>query len=235
METMRAIAITGAALLAPAWAMPAAAAEGQAEGKAEGKAGVEPAYHADDARLGLVLGLKAGGGLGLGALGATPVFELEIGYTLPVALPEARALQVFVAGQYAMPATEGNAGEADARLPGDGQMRYVIEQQQAIVTMGVLYRIRVPTTWIRPYVALAGRVWLIESTIEGRAGGEGYGIHTEQDTEWGGYGAVGVDVYLGPGAALFEVQGVYGKLDGFVLRDTHLGGVNAAVGYRVML
>lgn len=231
MRTMGAIGITGAALLAPAWVMPAAGAEGESEGKA----GVAHAYHADDARLGLVLGLKAGGGLGLGALGATPVFELEIGYTLPVALPEARAVQVFVAGQYAMPATEGSASEVDARLPGDGQMRYHIEQQQAIMTLGALYRIRVPATWIRPYVALAGRVWLIESTIEGRVGGEGYGIHTEQDTEWGGYGAVGVDGYVGPGAVLLEVQWVYGTLDGFVLRDTHLGGVNVAVGYRVML
>lgn len=196
---------------------------------------VDAAYHARDDRLGLVAGLKAGGGLGLGALGATPVFELELGYTLPFELGEARALQVFVAGQYAMPSTEGDASAPDERLPGDGEMRYAIEQQQAIVTFGLLYRIPIPTASLRPYVALGGRAWLIESTIDARAGGEDYGTHTEQDTEWGGYGALGLDWFIGPGAALVEVQGVYGALDGYVLRDTHLGGVQAAIGYRLML
>lgn len=196
---------------------------------------VEQPYHARDDLTGVVLGLKAGGGFGFGELGATPVFELEVGYTLPFGLPEDRALQLFVAGQYAMPATEGDAAEPDPRLPGDGQMRYTIEQQQAIITFGLLYRIPVPTKALRPYVALGGRTWLIESTIDADAGGQDYGTTTETDTEWGGYGALGLDWFIGPGAALFEVQGVYGSLDGFTYRDTHLGGLNLAIGYRLML
>ncbi|MEZ4430950.1 MAG: hypothetical protein R3F65_00955 [bacterium] len=215
--------ITSWSALALALASSAAAAE------------VEAPDHARDDRIGLVAGLKAGGGLGLGALGATPVFELELGYTLPFELGEPRALQVFVAGQYTMPSTEGDATAPDERLPGDGQMRYAIEQQQAIITVGLLYRVPVPTAALRPYVALGGRAWLIESTIDARAGGEAYGTHTEQDTEWGGYAALGLDWFIGPGAVLVEVQGVYGALDGFVLRDTHLGGLNGAVGYRLLL
>lgn len=192
------------------------------------------ALHARDDRTGLVVGGKLGGGLGFGPLGATPVFELELGYGLPFAAPEHRALQLFVAGQYAMPETEGDAAEPDPRLPGDGQMTYAITQQQAIITFGLLYRIPLPTAALRPYVAAGGRTWLIESTIDAEAGGEAYGTHTERDTEWGGYGALGLDWFIGPGAALFEVQGVYGALDGFTLRDTHLGGLNIAVGYRYM-
>lgn len=194
----------------------------------------KPIYARDDV-IGLVIGAKAGGGFGLGPLGATPVFELELGYTLPFAAPDGRDLQLFVAGQYSMPTTEGDASEPDDRLPGDGVMSYTIEQQQAIITFGLLYRIPLSTPEIRPYIAAGGRAWLIESTIDASAGGQDYGTNTELDTEWGGYGALGVDWFMGPGALLFEVQGVYGSLDGFVLRDTHLGGINTAVGYRLML
>ncbi|MCA9541412.1 MAG: outer membrane beta-barrel protein [Myxococcales bacterium] len=198
-------------------------------------AGAETPAYARDEAIGLIIGAKAGGGLGLGALGATPVFELELGYALPLPKPVGRDLQLFVAGQYAMPGTEGDATEPDARLPEPGVMHYKIAQQQAIITAGLLYRIPVPTDAVRPYVAAGGRTWLIESTIDGDAGGQDFGTQTETDQEWGFYGALGIDWFLGPGAALFEVQGVYGALDGYVLRDTHLGSLNAAIGYRLML
>ncbi|MCA9548157.1 MAG: hypothetical protein KC613_27325, partial [Myxococcales bacterium] len=70
---------------------------------------------------------------------------------------------------------------------------------------------------------------------DGEAGGQPFGTQVETGTQWGAYGALGIDWFVGPGAALFEVQGAWAAMDGFVMRDTHLSTVNLALGYRLML
>ncbi|MBM4362708.1 MAG: hypothetical protein FJ104_08505 [Deltaproteobacteria bacterium] len=53
--------------------------------------------------------------------------------------------------------------------------------------------------------------------------------------KFGFYGALGGELHVGPGAVLLEVQTGYAAVDGFVLRDTNVGALNAALGYRLFL
>lgn len=179
------------------------------------------------------IGLKVGGGFSqvFSDLGAAFVPELEVGVILPVL---DQALTIFVAGQWAAPTAEGSE-EADARLPGDGVMSWEVTQSQAIITFGLLFRIPAGGDLLRPYLAGGGRVYLMETEVSGAAGGEAFGTNTETATQWGGYGAAGVDFFVGPGAILVELQVGYSALDGYVMRNTNTGALNAMVGYRLML
>lgn len=222
---------------------PAAAADGGGEAA---EAGAEAAAEADAsepggtiaergglAGVGLVVGLKVGGSFGqvTSDLGAAFVPELELGYTLPFA---DRALEVFLSGQWAAPTMTGGA-EADARLPGDGAMTFELTQQEAILSLGLLYRIPLSTPVLRPYVGVAGRVYLMRTDVTGQAGGEAFGANEETGTSWGVLGLAGVDFFLGPGALLAELQFGWAPLDGKVLADTNTGALGVMVGYRLFL
>lgn len=59
----------------------------------------------------------------------------------------------------------------------------------------------------------------------------------ETATNDGGFGgALGGEPYFGPaGAVLLEFQMGYASLDGYIMRDTNVGSLNIAVGYRFFL
>ena len=188
------------------------------------------------AGLGLVTGLKVGAGLGLKAFGATPVVELELGYLLP---PLERSFQIFVSGQYAAPKAEGDDIEdvygvdGESRLPDSAS--YEIVERQAVLTLGVLYRVPVDLPLMRPYAGVGGRLYLTEAVIEGSAGGVDFGENRETDAQAGFFGALGMEAYLGPGAALLELQLAYAKIDGYVLRKANATSLNIALGYRLFI
>jgi hypothetical protein len=189
------------------------------------------------ANVGLVIGPKFGANFSqvFGDLGTSFIGELEIGYLLPFLQ---RSIEVFVTGQYTQPPIDGKTSKADARLPGDGIMHYDIIQQQVILTLGALYRIPIGGNvgqWLRPYAALGGRLYMMRTLIKGKAAGEDFGENKETATKGGFYGALGGDAFVGPGSAFLEVQVVYASLDGFVMRDTNVGALNLAVGYRFFL
>ena len=186
---------------------------------------------------GLVLGVKLGGGFGqiFSDLGASFVVELELGYCLPLPQPIGRDLQLFVTGQYAGPSMEDTVSATDARLPGDGTWQYELTLQQVIITFGLLYRIPIPLDWLRPYVAGGGRAYLTRTEVTGQADGQPYGDNEETATEWGGFGAIGADFFVGPGAILFEVQVGFAPVDRFVLQNTSAGSMNVVLGYRLFI
>jgi hypothetical protein len=64
--------------------------------------------------------------------------------------------------------------------------------------------------------------------------GRAFGTNTESGYEHGFYAAVGVDLFLGPGALLAELQCAYAGHNSFVLRDTNVGSLQLLVGYRLM-
>lgn len=180
------------------------------------------------------LGLVAGGKLGVGFsslfsdLGTSFVGELELGYLLPFL---DRSIQAFASGQYAAPTAEGTI--SDDRLAGDAS--YSLTQRYAIVTLGGLYRLALPTPLIRPYGGLGLRVYMMRTEIDGEVDGEAFRENQETATAAGFYGAVGGELYAGPGAVLLELQFGYGGADGFVLRDTNVASFNVVAGYRVFL
>lgn len=184
--------------------------------------------------LGLVVGGKVGGGFPqvFGEFDTTFAGELELGYTLPVL---DRSIEVFLSGQYAAPTSESTDAGPDERLPGDGTWSYDLTMHQVILTLGGLYRLDVGSDLVVPYGALGGRMYLWQTDVTGESNGESFGEYEEQDTDFGGYAALGADFFVGPGSLLVEVQFGYASVDNFILRDTDTGTLNAVIGYRLFL
>lgn len=186
------------------------------------------------AGAGIVIGGKVGGGLGKpwSDFGATPVFELELGYMLP---PLDRAIEIFLMGQYAQPGVDGDSEEPDPRLPGADPLSYEVTQQWLALSFGGLYRIDVGSDLVMPYGGLGARMYMLRTKVKGSVAGESFGENEETQTDFGLVLLGGIDIFLGPGALLAELSFGWAKLDGFVMRDTNLGALSLAVGYRVML
>jgi hypothetical protein len=179
---------------------------------------------------GIVLGIKAGAGLSqpFGDLGSSFITELELGYNLPVL---DRSFELFVAGAYTQPSAEGTL--TDERLP--GPIKYSIKQQQAMVTLGLLYRVPLATDRFRPYLSAGPRLFAMRSEAKGSGGDEAFGQNEETATKLGVFAAVGGELQLGPGALLLEVSMSWAKLDAYVLRDTSTGALGLSLGYRFFL
>lgn len=185
---------------------------------------------------GLVLGVKAGAGIGapFNELGATFVGEVELGYALPLPEPIGRSFELFTAGAYLAPSSEGTSGMPDPRLPGDGTFRYEVTQQAVVLTAGIRFRLSLADDTIAPYIAGGGRMYLMRTKIEGEVSGQSLGTTEETASAFGLHAAGGVDFRLGPGAVLAEAQLGYAGLDGYVMRDTNFGALVLLVGYRFM-
>jgi hypothetical protein len=76
---------------------------------------------------------------------------------------------------------------------------------------------------------------MMRTTANGAAGGQPFGENTETASSFGVFGALGAELFLGPGAALVELSMTWAKIDGYMLRDTSAGSLALAVGYRVFL
>lgn len=188
------------------------------------------------ASVGLALAGKVGGGIGAPAsdFGATPIFELELEYMLPLGQPIGHALGVFANAQYTQPGIDGNVSSADARLPGDGRLSYELTQRELTLSLGAHYRIDLGSDLVMPYAGLGGRMYLLRTEVSGEVDGQAFGDNEETKTGFGLLLLGGLELYLGPGALLAELQFGWGPLDAFVLRDTNLGALSLALGYRLM-
>jgi hypothetical protein len=183
--------------------------------------------------IGLDLAAKVGGSFGqpFGDLGASFLPEVEVGWTLPWL---DRSFEVAFSAQWAAPKASG-VDAADVRLPGDGVMKYDVKLSQAILTLGARYRIPVPVAWVRPWVYLGARTYLVETEVSGSAGGKPFGTNRETGTEFGVLGSVGADWFVGPGAIDVELQVGWAGLGGVVLSKANAGSMNVLVGYRFFL
>jgi|GEM_PF-1387714 len=224
---------------APAPEVPALAIEPTAEPALEGTAAADapaeeeagPIYvHGGLFGTGLTAALKVGGSFSqaFSELGAAFTPEVELGVTLPFA---ERMLEVFFSGQWAAPTLDGTAGP-DERLPGDQMMTYSVTQQELALTLGLRLRIPIESRLFRPHVSLGARAYLLRTEVSGAGGGEPFGANEETDTRFGFLGAIGGELFVGPGALTLELQIGYATVDGFILRDTNVGALNALLGYR---
>jgi hypothetical protein len=194
-----------------------------------GQTAIESKLH-----TGLLLGGKVGGGPGKpwSDFGATPVFELELGYALP---PLHRAIQLFFTGQYTQPGMSSTSGTKDPRLPGNGLVSYDVLQQELTLSFGGLYRFDVGSKQVMPYGGVGARMYLLDTKVKGSVSGQAYGRNEETQTRVGLLLLGGAELYVGPGALLAELSFGWASVNSFVLRNTNLGALNLAVGYRLML
>jgi hypothetical protein len=189
------------------------------------------------ASTGLVLAGKVGIGLGkpFSDFGATPVFELELGYLLPFGAPVNRSIEVFVDGQYTMAGMTGTSKQSDPRLPSTGLVKYDLTQQALALSLGGIYHIDVGSELIMPYAGLGARMYLLKTKVKGSAGGQTYSPSDETQTRAGLLLLGGVEIFAGPGALLAELSFGWASVNSFVLRDTNLGALNLTLGYRLVL
>ena len=187
------------------------------------------------ADIGLVLGGKVGAGFGVSGLGATPVFELELGYAPDLGASLGHSIEIFLIGQYAQPGTDGSGAEPDPRLPGAGGFSYEVTEQMLSLSLGGLYRFDVSSDLLMPYGGLGGRMYMLRTKSKGEADGQALGESEETKTAVGLVILGGVDVFVGPGALLAELSFGWAPVDAYILRDTDLGALSLSVGYRVIL
>jgi hypothetical protein len=184
--------------------------------------------------VGLAVGGKIGAGIGEPAsdFGATPIFELELQYLLPLGEPIGRSFGLFLGAQYAQPGMDGG-GDADLRLPGDGELSYELTQRQLTLSLGPLYRFDVGSELVMPYAGIGGRMYLLRTEVNGEVDGASFGDNEETKTGFGLLLLGGAELFVGPGALLAELQLGWGPLDTYVLRDTNLGALALSLGYRL--
>jgi hypothetical protein len=182
------------------------------------------------ASAGVIVGGKVGGGFGVGGFGATPVFELELGFAPDLGSSLGRSLEFFFIGQYAQPGVDGDAPEADPRFSAGAPFSYVVTQQMFSMSLGALYRFDVGSKLLMPYGGLGGRLYLLNTKVKADVMGESLGESSETRSDLGLVLLGGLDVFVGPGALLGEVSFSWAPLDGYVMRETNLGTLSLAVG-----
>jgi len=148
--------------------------------------------------------------------------------------PIGRDLSFTLSGRYTAPELAAR-GQPDPRLPGGEAASFGIVQRQAAIGIGLLYRVPLGPTWIRPTVAAGVRTYLQRTELAVRAAGEAMGQWEETSTSVGGYGALGAEARVGPGAFLIEAVAGSAALDGAIFRDAQAGSVDVVAGYRWML
>jgi len=177
------------------------------------------------------LALKLGGAFSgvMNSLGASFSPALELGVFLP---PVDHLLEVFLSARWAAPGDEGDE-PADARLPGDGVAHWEVTRNELAFGLGLRVRIPVGSDAVHPYLAAGGRLLLVRTTANGEVDGQAFGRNEETGTLWGGFGQIGCELDLGPGAILFELTASGAALDQTILADTNAGSLDAYLGYRL--
>lgn len=177
----------------------------------------------------LSVALKLGGAFSgvMNSMGASFSPELELGVILP---PVDHLLEVFLTARWAAPSDEGDE-PADARLPGDGVAHWKVTRNELAFGLGL--RVRVPVGGsFRPYLAAGARLLLLRTTANGDVDGQSFGQNEELGTAFGGFGQLGAELDLGPGALLVELTASGAALDQTILADTNAGSLDAYLGYR---
>jgi hypothetical protein len=159
------------------------------------------------------------------------VYELEVGYLLPV---WGRRLQIGGMFEYSEPGS-GN-GKPDPRLGSAGaDYRWDLSQREYILELGLTLRAFPPGTRVVPYGKVGFRIYLLDTLIDGRAAGATFGQYSERFTEPGFALGGGVEVRVGPGAFNAELRVDYSEMNRRISGDSNTGMLTIVAGYRFFL
>jgi Outer membrane protein beta-barrel domain len=133
--------------------------------------------------------------------------------------------------EYTAPSGDGN--ESDARVA-SGNYSWEIRQKELVFQPTFLYRFTSGGPLV-PFAGLGPRIYFLETTGKGEAGGNALQETHEKSTKFGLGLPLGIEYQLGPGALFLEAQLEWGPLDHRITGDTSLAAVTPLIGYRALL
>jgi hypothetical protein len=173
---------------------------------------------------GVLLAAKVGGILPFSGLGANVTGGVEVGYAFgPFA--------VAIAADYQAPKSHDAA--SDPRLTTTSYSWHITEQELDLMPM-FLYRLQ-SLGAVVPFVGIGPRIYMLKSTVRSNDQAPAISDTTERSTKIGFGIPLGIELKLGPGAALAELLFQYGKIDHTATGDSNLGSASLALGYRIIL
>jgi hypothetical protein len=198
----------------------------------------DPAYDAPEEEASeesggaFLLAGKVGGGVPFNGLDVNVAGAVEVGYLFSRRDP---SIGVLLDVSYFVPQSEGTA--VDPRLVESmgGSYDWQAWQKELVFQPTFLYRLTALTDLIIPYVGIGPRIYLLETVVEGTAGGARFPISKEVSTQFGFGVPVGAELPLGPGSLMAELLFQWGPLGHEITGDTHLSSGSLWVGYRALL
>ncbi len=180
-------------------------------------------------KLGIAAAVKAGATFHTLFNELSPMLLLEV--EAGVLLME-RHLELDVALAWARP--KSTASENDPRLV-DGSYDWEIKQDFLSLGLMIRYRIFDGASRFNGYGELGPRLLMLHTRADGESsGGADFGTNEQFETRFGGYGALGGEFNIGPGAILLEVGMTFGDLNGYITGDTSSAALDTYLGYRFM-
>lgn len=186
----------------------------------------------DDDSGAVVLAGKVGGNAQFNGLSPFVVGGIELGY----AFGTKRRLVVLLDAEYTQPKADGDETE-DITPPRveNGSYKWELTQRQLSLQPTLLYRLAGIMDVLTPYAGIGPRIFFVQTTMTGEAGGQSFPETTEQSTNFGLGIPLGVEVKAGPGGILAELSFQWAPINQKSTGESALAGLNLFLGYRAML
>jgi len=164
---------------------------------------------------------------GFSNLRASYLVGVELGWALPLLQ---HRLAVTLAGDFSAPDASGSASDPRVDASG-GAYDWHLSQREVILGLSLVYRHRIGR--LTPYAGLGPRLFLLDSRVDGSAGGARIAQSSERSTQVGGGAVVGLGVRAGPGELFAELRVDAAPIDHRTTGPSNTGALALAAGYRV--
>jgi hypothetical protein len=186
-----------------------------------------PASDADSEAF--LAGAKLGGIVAFNGLGPFLAGGLELGW---VFAGTHRSLVALLDVGYATPKGSDESADELGRVAGDWE--WEVTQKELTLQPTALYRLTALGKVV-PFAGIGPRIYLLETTARGSAGGQQFGEHREKSTKLGVGVPLGAELELGPGGLFAELLLEWAPIDHRITGDSHLAAASLFVGYRALL
>ncbi|MBI4510992.1 MAG: hypothetical protein HY698_15265 [Deltaproteobacteria bacterium] len=139
-------------------------------------------------------------------------------------------LAPFVQVGYSQPVVE--SAQPDQRLPA-GSYSSTTVQRELSVTAGALWWFRDPSSSWNIYAGVGARMYLLQTITNGEAGESSFLENRETSTRYGAMAAAGLELAVGPGTVVGELEGSGSDLPHLITGDVATTAAAVSVGYRL--